>query len=145
MLFRIDAKKRESPKREMLKVDSLVDSAISLGFGETHRHGYHQCRKACKIEQNTKVKLREDKKACVKNNATEVVKKREGNRKPGALTPAQAQEALADDAVAQATSYGHVGLPSFCQHPAEGGEEKEVQESSDESTHHLCEPRGSEG
>lgn len=54
-----------------------------------------------------------------------------------ALTPAEAQEALADDAVAQTTSDSHVGLPSFCQHPAEGGEEEEVQESSHQSAHHL--------
>lgn len=61
--------------------------------------------------------------------------------KTGALTPAQAQEALADDAVAQTTSDSHVGLPSFCQHPAERGEEKEVQESSYESAYDLWEPR----
>lgn len=61
--------------------------------------------------------------------------------KIGALTPAQAQEALADDAVAQTTSDSHVGLPSFCQHPAERGEEKEVQESSYESAYDLWEPR----
>lgn len=54
-----------------------------------------------------------------------------------ALTPAEAQEALADDAVAQTTSDSHVGLPSFRQHPAERGEEEEVQESGHQSAHHL--------
>lgn len=53
------------------------------------------------------------------------------------LTPAKAQEALADNAVAQTTSDSHVGLPSFCQHPAEGGEEKEVQEGGDQGAHDL--------
>ena len=55
------------------------------------------------------------------------------------LTPAQAQEALADDAVAQTTSDSHVGLPSFCQHPAERGEEEEVEQGSYKSAHHLRE------
>lgn len=64
---------------------------------------------------------------------------KEKNLKAAALTPTQAQEALADDAVAQTTSDSHVGLPSFCQHPAERGEEKEVQESSYQSAHHLWE------
>lgn len=64
------------------------------------------------------------------------------NIKTGALTPAQAQEALADDAVAQTTGDSHVGLPRFCQHPAERGEEKEVQESGYESAHHLWEEGG---
>ncbi len=68
-------------------------------------------------------------------------KNRKLNRKTGALTPTQAQEALADNAVAQTTSDSHVGLPSFSQHPAERGEEKEVQEGSYESAHHLREPR----
>lgn len=54
-----------------------------------------------------------------------------------ALTPAEAQEALADDAVAQTTSDSHVGLPSFRQHPAERGEEEEVQEGGHQSAHHL--------
>lgn len=63
--------------------------------------------------------------------------KRASMNEKSVLTPAQAQEALADDAVAQTTSDSHVGLPSFCQHPAERGEEKEVQEGSDKSAHHL--------
>lgn len=57
------------------------------------------------------------------------------------LTPSQAQEALANDAVAQTTSDSHVGLPSFGQHPAERGEEKEMQESGYKSAHHLRDPR----
>lgn len=52
-------------------------------------------------------------------------------------TPAQAQEALANDAVAQTTSDSHVGLPSFCQDPAERGEEKEVEQGSYKSAYDL--------
>lgn len=61
------------------------------------------------------------------------------------LTPAQAQEAFADDAVTQTTGDSHVGLPSFCQHPAERREEEEMQQSCDESTHHLWEPEKETG
>lgn len=57
------------------------------------------------------------------------------------LTPTQAQEALADDAVAKTTSDSHVGLPSFCQHPAERREEEEVQKGSYQSAHNLQDPR----
>lgn len=61
----------------------------------------------------------------------------ESRRRRRLLTPAEAQEALADDAVAQAASDGHVGLPGFRQHPAEGREEEEVQESGHQGAHHL--------
>lgn len=64
-------------------------------------------------------------------------KEKERKLKAGALTPTQAQETFADNAVAQTTSDSHVGLPSFCQHPAERREEEEVQQSSHESAHHL--------
>lgn len=33
--------------------------------------------------------------------------------------PAQAQETLADDTVAQTSGHGHVRLPRLCQNPAE--------------------------
>lgn len=46
----------------------------------------------------------------------------------GRPTPAQTQEALAYDAVAQASCHRHVGLPGLGQNPAEGGQEEEVKE-----------------
>lgn len=46
----------------------------------------------------------------------------------GGPTPAQTQEALANDAVPEATRHGHVGLPGLRQNPAEGGQEEEMQE-----------------
>lgn len=56
---------------------------------------------------------------------------------PAPLTPAQAEETLADEAVPEAAGHGHVGLPGLGEHPAEGGQEEEVEESSHQSAHHL--------
>ena len=56
---------------------------------------------------------------------------------PVALTPAQAQEALADEAVPEAARHGHVGLPGLGEHPAEGRQEEEVQEGGHQRAHHL--------
>lgn len=36
------------------------------------------------------------------------------------LTPAQAEEALSDEAAPEAACHGHVGLPGLGKHPAEG-------------------------
>ena len=63
--------------------------------------------------------------------------KRDTDRRTVARTPAQAEEAFTDDAVAQTACHGHVGLPRFRQHPAERRQEEEVEESSDKSAHHL--------
>lgn len=44
------------------------------------------------------------------------------------LTPAQAEEALANEAGAHPSNDSQVRLPSLSEHPAKGGEEEEVQE-----------------
>lgn len=54
-------------------------------------------------------------------------------------TPAQAQEALTDDAVAQTTSDSHIRLPRLCQNPAERGEEEEMEEGCHQGAHDLRE------
>lgn len=56
---------------------------------------------------------------------------------PAPLTPAQAKETLADEAVPEAAGHGHVGLPGLGEHPAEGGQEEEVEEGSHQRAHHL--------
>lgn len=45
---------KRSDKNRRLRVDLLVDSAVSLSFCKTHRHSHHQCRKACKTEKGEK-------------------------------------------------------------------------------------------
>lgn len=47
-----------------------------------------------------------------------------------ALTPSQAEEAFPDEPGPNFPRHGHIGLPSFCQDPAEWRQEKEVQKSS---------------
>lgn len=64
--------------------------------------------------------------------------------RPAVLTPAQAQEALADKAVPQAARHGHVGLPGLGQHPAEGRQEEKVQEGGHQRAHHLRGQAGGE-
>lgn len=89
-------------ERERLRdgeMDSLVDSAVSLGLGEAYRNSHDECGQ----------------------------------------TPAQAQETLADDAVAQTTSHGHIRLPCLCQNPAERGQEKEMEEGCHQGAHDLRE------
>lgn len=60
------------------------------------------------------------------------------------LTPAQAEKALADEPAPEAASDGHVGLPGLGEHPAERGQEEEVQEGSHQRAHNLGRqgPRG---
>ena len=58
-------------------------------------------------------------------------------------TPAETQEALAYDAVPQAARDRHVGLPRLRQHPAEGGQEEEVEERSHKGAQHLGRERES--
>lgn len=55
----------------------------------------------------------------------------------GRPTPAQTQEPLADDAVPEASRHRHVGLPGLGQDPAEGGQEEEMEEGSDQSAQDL--------
>lgn len=56
---------------------------------------------------------------------------------PAPLTPAQAEEAFADEAVPEAACHGHVGLPGLGEHPAEGRQEEEMQEGGHQRAHHL--------
>lgn len=60
------------------------------------------------------------------------------------LTPAQAEKALADEPAPEAASDGHVGLPGLGEHPAERGQEEEVQEGSHQRAYNLGRqgPRG---
>lgn len=57
------------------------------------------------------------------------------------LTPAEAQKALANEPRPHFANDGQVGLPCFCQHPAEGRQEEEMQESSSHSTEALREKK----
>lgn len=50
----------------------------------------------------------------------------------GRPTPAETQEALAYDAVPEASRHRHVGLPGLRQDPAERGQEEEVEEGSNQ-------------
>lgn len=50
----------------------------------------------------------------------------------GRPTPAETQEALAYDAVPEASRHRHVGLPGLRQNPAERGQEEEVEEGSNQ-------------
>lgn len=61
------------------------------------------------------------------------------------LTPAQTQEAFADDAVSQAARNGHVGLPRLRQDPTERRQEEEMQERRHQRTHDLRETDGTRG
>lgn len=53
------------------------------------------------------------------------------------LTPAQAEEALPNEAGAHASDDSQVGLPGLSEHPAKGGEEEKVQEGSRHGAHTL--------
>ena len=53
------------------------------------------------------------------------------------LTPAEAQETLANEPRPHFADDGQVGLPRFCQHPAEGRQEEEMQERGGHSTEAL--------
>lgn len=53
------------------------------------------------------------------------------------LTPAEAQEAFADEPWPHFAEDGQVGLPCLCQHPAERCQEEEMQEGSGHSTQAL--------
>lgn len=53
------------------------------------------------------------------------------------LTPAEAQETLANQPRPHFANDGQVGLPRLCQHPAEGRQEEEMQEGSSHSTEAL--------
>lgn len=57
--------------------------------------------------------------------------------KPGVLTPAQTQKALADESGPNLSRYRHVGLPGLCEDPAERREEEEVQEGCCHDAHAL--------
>lgn len=46
------------------------------------------------------------------------------------LTPSQTEETFADEPRPNFSRHGHVGLPSLCQNPTEGRQEKEVQKCS---------------
>ena len=70
-----------------------------------------------------------------------------GTRGPpaGRPTPAQAQEALADDAVPEASRHRHVGLPGLRQDPAEGGQEEEMQEGGNQGAEDLQDQKSAGG
>lgn len=53
------------------------------------------------------------------------------------LTPAEAQEAFADEPWPHFADDGQVGLPRLRQYPAEGRQEEEMQEGSGHSTQAL--------
>lgn len=53
------------------------------------------------------------------------------------LTPAEAQETLANESWPHFANDSQVGLPRLCQHPAERRQEEEVQEGSSHSTETL--------
>lgn len=42
---KMQKQKKRHPQNVRLRLHLLVDSAVSLGFCETHRHSHHQCRK----------------------------------------------------------------------------------------------------
>lgn len=56
---------------------------------------------------------------------------------PCPLTPSQAEEALPDQACPDPADHRQVGLPGLRQHPAEGGEEEEVEEGGRHGAHAL--------
>lgn len=53
------------------------------------------------------------------------------------LTPAEAQETLANESRPHFADYSQVGLPCLSQHPAEGCQEEEMQEGSSHSAEAL--------
>jgi len=54
------------------------------------------------------------------------------------LTPSQAEEAFPNEPGPNFSCHSHIGLPSFCQNPAEGRQEKEVQKCSCHRAYALC-------
>lgn len=53
------------------------------------------------------------------------------------LTPAEAQETLANESGPHFANDGQVGLPRLSQHPAEGRQEEEMQEGGSHGTEAL--------
>lgn len=53
------------------------------------------------------------------------------------LTPAEAQETLANQSWPHFANDGQVGLPRLCQYPAEGRQEEKMQEGSSHGTEAL--------